>query len=126
MPQFVTNTMRLCTKDASNASYDASVPVRPLYGHDASSPHSATTTPTFEEQELCSLSPYDVPWTLDDPSNAENPAAMFSVGSVPMWDGSPLPSNAKYPSDVYDKQLYNTNPGSSSFRTWGEGCMDGN
>jgi hypothetical protein len=31
MPQFVTNTMRLCTKDAANASYDASVPVRPIY-----------------------------------------------------------------------------------------------
>jgi hypothetical protein len=123
MPQFITNTMRLCTKDAANSSYDATVPARPRYGTNASAP--SATTPVYDAEELCSSSPYEVPWTLDDPARADNPAAMFSVGSVPMWDGSPIPSNAKYPSDVYDTQLFNTNPGSSSFQTWGEGCMDG-
>jgi hypothetical protein len=92
MPQFVTNTMRLCTKDAANASYDASVPVRPIYRKEGSPGASATTTttPSFggPESEHCSESPYDVPWTLDDPAKASNPAAMFSVGSVPMWDGN--------------------------------------
>jgi hypothetical protein len=117
MPQFVTNTMRLCTRDAANASYDATVPVKPRYAN--------STTPTFEDAELCSSSPYDVPWTLDDPGSAENPAAMLSVGSVPMWDGSALSTSAKYPSDAYRAQLYNTNPGSASFQTWGDGCMDG-
>jgi hypothetical protein len=122
MPQFVTNTMRLCTRDAINASYDATVPVKPRYRKNANSDYSET--PTFDEQELCSSTPYDVPWSLDDAAAAENPSAMFSVGNVPMWDGTPLPGNAKYPADGYASQLYNTNPG-TAFRTWGEGCMDG-
>lgn len=121
MPQFVTNTMRLCTRDAANASYDATVPVKPLYSYSG-------TMPSFDSSpELCSSSPYDVPWTLDDPSSAENPAAMFSVGNVPMWDGTPLSSNAMYPTNGYASQLYNTNPGVATMESWGESsqCKDG-
>jgi hypothetical protein len=99
MPQFVTNTMRVCTRDAAGASYDASVPVRPVY-----SAFNAS-------EELCSDSPFDVPWSLEDSAAAENPAAQFSVGSVPMWDGSPVDRNPVYPSDAYAAQLDNTDPG---------------
>ncbi len=126
MPQFVTNTIRLCTKDASNAAYDASVPVAPLYYHLNSS--SYTAIPKFEEQESCSDSPHDVPWSMEDSAQSENPAAAFSVGCVPMWDGSPLDQNPVYPSSVYDSQLYNMDPGISSATAaggWGKGCMDG-
>ena len=121
MPQFVTNTMRLCTKDALNASYDATVPAKPLYKTSSS---AWTTTPTFDSQEQCSDSPYDVPWSLDDPSRADNPAAMFAVGSVPMWDGVTPVLTSTYPADGYAAQLYITNPG-TAFQTWGEGCADG-
>ncbi len=107
MPQYVTNTKRVCTKDALDARYDASVPVQPTYyacnSNDSTSARS--TIPAFEDHEHCSSSPYDVPWTLDDPARADNPAAMFSVGNVPMWDGVPfasseqdwLTSSSKYP-----------------------------
>ena len=132
MPQFVANTMRLCTKDAANAQsagggppmYDATVPVKPLYRTGGG---GRTTTPIFSESEYCSDSPYDVPWSFDDASNVENPSAMFSVGSVPMWDGAAISTGSKYPGDGYVSQLYNTNPG-TSFRTWGGqdgACTDG-
>ena len=62
-----------------------------------------------------------MPWTLKDKSLAENPAAMFSVGSVPMWDGSPLASNPKYPSDAYAQQLLNADPGSPLYTSWAGG-----
>lgn len=125
MPQFATNTMRLCTKDAAaNAAYDASVPVAPVYYTNSS---SYTTNPQFDSQEQCSESPYEVPWSTEDAAQAENPAATFAVGCVPMWDGSALSQNAKYPSDAYDSQMYNMDPGMPSSETtgWGEGCMDG-
>lgn len=126
MPQFVTNTMRLCTKDASNVAYDASVPVAPVY-YNGSNSSSYSTNPQFDTQEQCSGSPFDVPWSTEDAAQAENPASAFAVGCVPMWDGSALAQNAKYPSDAYDSQLYNMDPGMPSSETtgWGEGCMDG-
>jgi hypothetical protein len=103
MPQYLTNTMRICTKDAKNARYDATVPVKPTYS--SSLFFERTTTPIFEDQEYCSASPYEVPWSLEDAARADNPAAMFSVGNVPMWDGVPfasseqdwLTSSSKYP-----------------------------
>jgi hypothetical protein len=98
MPQFVTNTMRICTRDASSKlAYDASVPVSPRFYN--STAGSFSLNPDFEStQEHCSASPYDVPWSFEDATAADNAAAMFSVGSVPMWDGSRLSSNPKYPS----------------------------
>ena len=112
MPQFVTNTMRLCTKDgASSALFNPTVPVKPLLLVDGES----------DEKELCSDSPFDVPWSMEDAAQSENPAAAFSVGNVPMWDGSPLASNDKYPMDKYRSQLNNMDPGA-----WGFGvCVCG-
>ncbi len=101
MPQFVTNTMRVCTRDAAGAAYDASVPVKPLYNN----------TSFDGSEELCSESPFDVPWSLEDATAAENPAALFSVGSVPMWDGTPVDTNPVYPGNAYAAQLDNTDPG---------------
>jgi hypothetical protein len=100
MPQFVTNTMRICTREASSkVSYDAAVPTAPRFYNATSGQYSAN--PDFESApEHCSDSPFDVPWSLEDVSVAENPAAMFSVGSVPMWDGSRLSSNPKYPAGM--------------------------
>ena len=103
MPQFVTNTMRVCTRDAPGAAYDASVPVKPVYNN----------TLFDSSEELCSESPFDVPWSLEDAKAAENPAALFSVGNVPMWDGSPVDSANPivYPANTYAAQLDNTDPG---------------
>lgn len=123
MPQFVTNTMRVCTKDAANAMYDATVPVKPVYKN-ASAPGGRSTSPVFESDEHCSESPYNVPWSFDDAAKVENPAAMFSVGNVPMWDGTSLSTLAKYPSNGYASQLSNTNPG-AAFRSWGEDVQCG-
>lgn len=124
MPQLVTNTMRVCTRDAPNASYDATVPVRPRYNADFT-----------VSQEYCSSTPYQVPWMLQDQSASENPAAQFSVGAVPMWDGGSVAANsysstAKYPSDDYGPQILNTNPGVSAQseqqeQGWGAGCTEG-
>lgn len=115
MPQFVTNTMRVCTRDAADAQYDASVPAMPRYYDSTSSTYqTASSNPEHVwdgSEEYCSDSPYDVPWSMEDPARAENPAAMFSTGCVPMWDGSPLASNPVYPSLAYTAQLENMDPG---------------
>jgi hypothetical protein len=91
--------MRICTRDASSKlAYDTSVPVSPRFYNSTTGSYSSLD-PDFESaQEHCSSSPYDVPWSFEDASAADNPAAMFSTGSVPMWDGSKLSSNPKYPS----------------------------
>ena len=112
MPQFVTNTMRVCTRDASGATYDAAVPVKPLF-------HNSSVLPTFEgSEEMCSETPFDVPWSMEDAAAAENPAAQFSLGCVPMWDGSPVDMNPVYPSDAYTAQLDNTDPGTFPFQPY--------
>jgi hypothetical protein len=113
MPQCLTNTMRICTKDAKNARYDATVPVKPTYS--SSLFFERTTTPIFEDQEYCSTSPYEVPSSLEDAARADNPASMFSVGNVPMWDGTSFASNGqqqewftstrKYPFESHDGQI---------------------
>ncbi len=86
-----------------------------------------TTTPIFEDQEYCSTSPYEVPWSLEDTARADNPAAMFSVGNVPMWDGIPFAncgqqewftSTRKYPFESHAGQIVNTNPGTSTTHSW--------
>ena len=110
MPQFITNTMRVCTRDAPGATYDASVPVKPLF-------YNSSVLPTFEgAEEMCSETPFDVPWSMEDAAAAENPAAQFSLGCVPMWDGSPVDMNPVYPSDAYTAQLDNTDPGTLKFQ----------
>jgi hypothetical protein len=57
MPQFVTNTMRLCTRDAAGkVSYDATVPVKPRYYN--ASARTYSQNPDFTgAQEYCSSSP---------------------------------------------------------------------
>jgi hypothetical protein len=57
MPTHQTNTMRVCTRDATNVQYDASVPVVPkwLNGGQES-----------QGEEYCAETPYDVPWSIDD------------------------------------------------------------
>ena len=104
--------MRVCTRDASGATYDAAVPVKPLF-------HNSSVLPTFEgSEEMCSETPFDVPWSMEDAAAAENPAAQFSLGCVPMWDGSPVDMNPVYPSDAYTAQLDNTDPGTFPFQPY--------
>ena len=55
MPTHVTNTMRVCTREAINVQYDASVPVSPKWTHGHES----------MGEEYCADSPYDVPWSID-------------------------------------------------------------
>jgi hypothetical protein len=55
MPTHVTNTMRVCTRDAVNVQYDASVPVAPKW---------VGGTESMGE-EHCAETPYDVPWSID-------------------------------------------------------------
>jgi hypothetical protein len=74
MPPVVTNTMRVCTRDAVNVAYDAAVPVRPRF--------FANNTEEWGA-EYCADSPYDIPWTIDDPAKAH--PSMFAVGSIPMY-----------------------------------------
>lgn len=54
-PQYMTNTMRICTKDAVDVSYDATVPVKPKW-NDPSKKYS--------DDEYCSTSSEDVPWSM--------------------------------------------------------------
>ena len=56
MPTHVTNTMRVCTRDATDVQYDASVPVLPKWTHGLES----------WGDEYCAESPYDVPWSIDN------------------------------------------------------------
>lgn len=70
IPQFETNTMRICTLDAKDVQYDAAVPVGPKWKGAAN---------TFSQTEYCSQSSSDVPWSLDDINDAD--PAMFSAGN---------------------------------------------
>ena len=56
MPTHLTNTMRVCTRDATDIRYDASVPVKPQWSNEGES----------RGEEYCAESPYDVPWSIDD------------------------------------------------------------
>jgi hypothetical protein len=78
--------MRLCTKDAVNVQYDATVPVQPLWKNGV---------PQYASEEQCAAGEKDVPWTMDD-SNIADPG-MFSVGNVPMWRASVWNDAEKYP-----------------------------
>lgn len=119
MPMFVTNTMRVCTRDAHpSVQYDAAVPVKPRYGASPSSPV------LFSDEEFCSDSPEEVPWSLDDRTLSH--PAMFAVGNVPMYRGDiPDPVNGKYPSEDRRVEHANTHPGTLD-RGWGQSCTDGN
>lgn len=75
MPRYVTNTMRVCTRDSINVQYDATVPVSPTFQGDGSV--------QFSDMEYCSDTPYDVPWTVDSVDVAH--PSMFSVGNAPMY-----------------------------------------
>jgi hypothetical protein len=55
MPTHVTNTMRVCTRDAVDVKYDAAVPVTPKWVNGVES----------MGKEYCADTPYDVPWSID-------------------------------------------------------------
>lgn len=74
MPRVVTNTMRVCTRDAVNVEYDATVPVKPRFKNGQQQ---------FSDTEYCASTPYDVPWTIDSRDVAGQ--SMFSTGNVPMF-----------------------------------------
>ena len=74
MPQHVTNTMRVCTKDSVNVQYDAAVPVKPRFEGGVQA---------FSDKEYCSDSPFDVPWTVEDRAKAH--PSMFSTGNAAMY-----------------------------------------
>jgi hypothetical protein len=57
MPTHVTNTMRVCIRDATNVQYDAAVPVHPKWLKEDGSESMG--------EEYCSDTPYDVPWSID-------------------------------------------------------------
>jgi hypothetical protein len=116
MPQYLTKTMRVCTKDQEGASYDASVPVKPKDG-------------SGWEEEKCSDSPFDTPWSLDNSSTA--PPSMLAVGCVPNWFAwEEWTTSTRYPADdVLQTHVKNTRPGISGTMSWargGAGCGPGN
>jgi hypothetical protein len=147
MPQFVTNTMRLCTREASSSAHDAYVPVKPVFyarGNSTSPvlsslPEEMSTN--FDEHwrqldidgvavgEACSINPYQVPWTMEDKAFAENAVAGFSVGCVPMWDGQSPASQQQgtYPMPKYNFQLKNVDAGTleQGSSSWGDSCTEG-
>jgi hypothetical protein len=110
-PQYMTNTMRVCTKDAVDVSYDAAVPVKPRW-KDGSEKYS--------DEEYCAASSEDVPWTMDDSNIAD--AAMFSVGNAPMWRGTRIEAGGQYPDANRVREILNTNPGLRSEKTWESTC----
>lgn len=110
--QYVTNTMRVCTKDAVNVAYDATVPVQPRWSSPAN---------MFSGEEFCAPSEKDVPWTMDD-SNIADPG-MFSAGNAPMWRGSNWDDNAKYPDANRFREVNNTSPGLRSEQRWDASCF---
>ena len=61
--QYVTNTMRVCTKDAFSVEYDATVPIKPRWN----SPDKM-----YSDEEFCADTEKDVPWSMDD-SNIADP-----------------------------------------------------
>jgi hypothetical protein len=112
MPQFVTNTMRLCTKDAINVEYDATVPVLPRW----------TTGAEAYGDEHCSENPYEVPWTVEDKSIAH--PSMLSIGNSPLWRGGAWDTSAQFPKTDRLVELQNTHPGIPD-NSWGSSCTDG-
>jgi hypothetical protein len=112
MPQFVTNTMRVCTRDAINVEYDATVPVLPKWND---------LDNTYGE-EYCSTTPYEVPWTVDDATDTH--PSMFSTGNTALWRGDVWNDAANYPSADRLTELENTHPGIPD-NSWGESCTDG-
>lgn len=75
----------------------------------------------FLEQEYCSESSTDVPWTLDDTSMAD--PAMFSVGNAPLWSGGAWASQDRYPDNNRLREVQNTNPGIQSANAWTQACV---
>lgn len=126
MPQYETNTMRICTRDAEGVQYDATVPVKPKWTTSSSSSNKES----FSATEYCSESASDVPWSLDDMAVAD--PSMFSVGNMPMWSGEAWASQDRYPDNNRLRDIRNTNPGlrggagggsgSSSTTTWTQSC----
>lgn len=73
--QFVTNTMRVCTKDAANVEYDAAVPVKPKW---------KDTSKKYSDVEFCAPLETDVPWSLDD-SNIGDTGMPLLIFALCLW-----------------------------------------
>lgn len=69
-PMFETNTVRVCTRDSKGATYDGSAPIKPSWDG-----------VSFEDEEHCSTTPYEVPWSVDEGDETMDPT-MFSTGFV--------------------------------------------
>lgn len=120
MPTYVTNTMRVCTRDSVNVSYDATVPVKPRF-------NDGNTVNSYGEM-YCSDSAYDVPWSIDNDGLAISHPGMFSVGHVAMYHGQAW-GNAgdaalKYPGSDRQNEMDATHPGVRDY-SWGGSCTDG-
>ena len=115
MPQFVTNTMRVCTLDAADdVEYDATVPVLPRFQNGKES---------FSSQEHCSETPYDVPWSIDS-LEVVHPS-MLSVGSAAFYRGELYSAGeVLYPLSSREEEVENTHPGVRD-NSWGQSCTDG-
>lgn len=115
MPREYVNTMRACTRDAKDAQYDASVPVKPRYGEG----ESASFTASFDATLHCASTPHDVPW-IQVPGSAPEAG---SAGLVPLWDGV-YQGQTKYPSDniLSSGRLRNLRAGVAGD---GSGCHQG-
>lgn len=104
MPQFDANTMRVCTSDAEDATYDAAVPVKPKWKGD------------FSSTEHCAPFSTDVPWSIDENNKAD--PAMFTVGNAPMWAAEAWATQSKYPNDNRIIDIMNANPGLRTVHDW--------
>ena len=112
MPMHVTNTMRICTRDAANARYDAAVPVRPLWSGEFG-------------DEFCSDSPFDTPWNIDDKGSDEIHPGMHSVGHVPFfrYGQEAVGQKGVYPAMRHQIRL--VRPGVND-TSWGDDCENEN
>jgi hypothetical protein len=115
MPTLVTNTMRVCTQDATNVMYDAHVPVMPRWLGPANQ----------AGDEHCSNSPYDIPWTIDDAGSNVMEPGMFSTGHLAHYSGTMQSDvqNKDYPDGLAIMSQY-VHPG-VSVHSWGDSCADG-
>lgn len=101
--------MRICTRDAVNVSYDATIPAKPVWQE------------AYSSTEHCASSEKDVPWSMDD-SNIADPG-MFSAGNAPMWRGNVWDAAGLYPDANRLREINNTSPGLRSQNAWNAGCL---
>jgi len=112
MPSFVTNTARMCTRDAKGATYDATMPILPKWDEGS-----------FDD-EYCSTSPYDTPWFMGEDQVAHpNMASMGYVALSPpgfyQGVGTLQANEIFYPSAFYTDDVVYAGVNVSD---WGSNC----